>query len=116
MEILCAIHNYGENVENLWNLYGSFMEKILDWNMEKLWSICGELEYWKIVGWKIPKRATMEWYAKPTGRWKNVSENCRLDEHARGQGVHGWNYFRRGWNNHGAHIHVHLLCGNWIPC
>lgn len=44
------------------------MEKNPDWNMEKLWSICGELEYWKIVGRKIPKRAKMEWYAKPTGK------------------------------------------------
>lgn len=26
MEILCAIHNCGEIVENLWNLYGTLME------------------------------------------------------------------------------------------
>ncbi len=36
MEILCAIHNCGENVE-------------------KLWSICGYLTHWKITDWKIPK-------------------------------------------------------------
>ena len=56
------------------------MEKILDWNMEKLWRICGtfvekqiwrncgKLTHWKIASWKIPKRAKMEWYAKPTGK------------------------------------------------
>lgn len=26
----------GEIIENLWNLYGILMEKIIDWNMEKL--------------------------------------------------------------------------------
>lgn len=26
MEILCAIHNCGETIENLWNICGSFME------------------------------------------------------------------------------------------
>lgn len=30
MEILCAIHSYGENVENLWNICGKT-------DMEKLW-------------------------------------------------------------------------------
>ena len=55
-------------MEKLRNLYGSFMEKILDWNVEKLWSICGESTHWKITDWKIPTRDTMEWYAKPT--WK----------------------------------------------
>lgn len=53
-------------MEELWNLCGSFMEKILDWNMEKPWSICEDLTRWKIIGWKISKRAKMEWYAKPT--------------------------------------------------
>lgn len=42
-------------MEELWNLCGSFMEKILDWNMEKPWSICGDLTHWKIADWKIPK-------------------------------------------------------------
>ena len=59
---------HGSFVEELWNLRRSLMEKILDWNMEKLWSICGELEYWKIVGWKIPKRAKLERDAKQTGK------------------------------------------------
>lgn len=45
------------------------MEKILDWNVEKLWSICGESQMWnicvestrwKITDWKISKRDTME--------------------------------------------------------
>jgi hypothetical protein len=51
------------------------MEKKPDWNMEKLWriceelqmwSICGESARWKIIGWKNQRRDTMEWYAKPT--------------------------------------------------
>lgn len=29
---------------------------------------------------------------------KNVSEDFRLGEHARGQRGSNWNYFRRGWN------------------
>ena len=57
-------------MEELWNLCGSFMEKILDWNMEKPWSICGDLTHWKIASWKIPKRTKMEWYAKQTGKVK----------------------------------------------
>lgn len=55
-------------MEKLWRFDGSFMEKILDWNMEKLWSICGGLTRWKIIGWKISKRAKMERYAKQTGK------------------------------------------------
>ena len=55
-------------IEKLWRFDGSFMEKILDWNMEKLWNICVELTRWKITDWKIPKRDTMEWYAKQTGK------------------------------------------------
>lgn len=67
MEVLWNID--GGIMEKLRNLYGSFMEKILDWNVEKLWSICGESQMWnicekptrwKIVGWKISKHATME--------------------------------------------------------
>lgn len=58
----------GGIAEKLRNLYGSFVEKIIDWNMEKLWSICGDLTRWKIIGWKISKRAKMEWYAKQTGK------------------------------------------------
>lgn len=53
MEVLWNID--GGIMEKLRNLYGSFMEKILDWNMEKLWSICGGLTHWKIASWKIPK-------------------------------------------------------------
>lgn len=47
-------------MEKLWNLYGSFMEKILDWNVEKLWSICGKTDMEKL--WKT-----------------NTLENCRLE-------------------------------------
>jgi hypothetical protein len=57
-------------MEELWNLCRGFMEKILDWNMEKPWSICGDLTRWKIIGWKISKRAKIEWYAKQTGKVK----------------------------------------------
>lgn len=94
-------------IDKLWNLRGSLMEKILDWNMEKPWSICGEsqmwnicgyLTHWKITDWKNQRRATMEWYANQPKGWKNVSENCGLGEHARGQRGSNWNYFRRGWN------------------
>lgn len=58
MEVLWNID--GGIMEKLRNLCGGFMEKILDWNMEKLWNICVESTRWKIVGWKIPKRARME--------------------------------------------------------
>lgn len=37
MEVLWNID--GGIMEKLRNLYGSFMEKILDWNVEKLWRI-----------------------------------------------------------------------------
>lgn len=65
-------------MEKLWNLYGSFMEKILDWNMEKLrnlygtfvekqiWRNCGKLTRWKIADWKNQRRATIEWYTNQT--------------------------------------------------
>lgn len=46
-------------MEELWNLCGSFMEKILDWNMEKLWNICEKTDMEKL--WKT-----------------NTLENCRL--------------------------------------
>ena len=85
MEVLWNID--GGIMEKLRNLYVSFMEKILDWNVEKLWSICGESQmwsicgesqmwsicgesqmwsicvestHWKITDWKISKRDTME--------------------------------------------------------
>lgn len=58
MEVLWNID--GGIMEKLRNLYGSFMEKILDWNVEKLWNICEKPTRWKIVGWKISKHATME--------------------------------------------------------
>ena len=56
------------------------MEKILDWNMDKLWNIYGifvgkqiwriyvDLTRWKITDWKNQRRAKMERYAKPTGK------------------------------------------------
>lgn len=75
MEVLWNID--GGIMKKLRNLYGSFMEKIIGWNMEKLWriceesqiwNICGESTHWKITDWKIPKRAKMERYAKPTGK------------------------------------------------
>lgn len=103
-------------MEELWNLCGSFMEKILDWNMEKLWSICGDLTHWKIASWKIPKRDTMEWYTNKLNGWKNVSENCRLDAHTRGQGGFDWNYFRRGWNIRGKALLLFGMPSDWIPC
>lgn len=44
-------------MEGLWNFNGSFIEKILDWNVEKLWNICGESQIWRIyekpIRWKI---------------------------------------------------------------
>ena len=66
----------------------SFMEKILDWNMENqrasvarnygifmehLWkNRYGESmkkpTHWKITDWKKQRRAKMERYAKPTGK------------------------------------------------
>lgn len=88
MEVLWNIN--GGIMEKLRNLYVSFMEKILDWNVEKLWSICGESQmwnicvestHWKITDWKISKRDTMEWYANQPKGWKNVSENHRLGKH-----------------------------------
>lgn len=54
------------------------MEKILDWNMEKLrkiygtfvekqiWRIYVDLTHWKITDWKNQRRDTIERYAKPT--------------------------------------------------
>lgn len=54
------------------------MEKILDWNVEKLWNICVESTHWKITDWKISKRATMEWYAKPNERIEHATEDSRL--------------------------------------
>lgn len=67
-------------MDKLRNLCVSLMEKILDWNMEKLrniygtfvekqiWRIYGYLTHWKIKDWKNQRRAKMEWYAKPTGK------------------------------------------------
>ena len=66
------------------------MEKILDWNMKKLWNIYitfvekqiwriyVDLTRWKITDWKNQRRAKIEGYAKPTEGMENVSENCRL--------------------------------------
>lgn len=68
----------GEIIENLWNLYGSFMEKILDWNVEKLWNICVESTRWKITDWKIPKTRYNGVVREPNGRIENATENCRL--------------------------------------
>ena len=54
-------------MENLWRFDGSFMEKILDWNMEKPWNLYGAFvekqiwrnygkpTRWKIADWKISK-------------------------------------------------------------
>lgn len=50
------------------------------------------------------------------GRWKNVSEDFRLDEHARVYGCRDWNYFRRGWNICGKDFLLFGLLGNWISC
>lgn len=48
-------------MEKLWKIYRTFVEK-------QIWRNCGKLTHWKIIGWKIPKRAKMEWYAKQTGK------------------------------------------------
>lgn len=68
-------------MEKLRNLCGSFMDKILDWNMEKLLNICGKSARWKVTDWKNQRRAKMERYAKPNGRVEHATENCRLGKH-----------------------------------
>lgn len=105
----------GSFVELWWRNYG-IMEKILDWNMAKLCSVCGESTRWKITSWKIPKRDKIEWYAKQTGRWKNVSENCRLGKHWKRQGGFDWNYLWCRWNNCGKTFLFSCVPSDWIPC
>lgn len=46
MEVLWNID--GGIMEKLRNLYVSFMEKILDWNMEKPWRIANVEHLWRI--------------------------------------------------------------------
>lgn len=62
MKILCAIYDCGENVENLWNLRGILMEKILDWNMEKLRRNCGAFVENRKCGTFVWKTNTLENY------------------------------------------------------
>lgn len=78
MEVLWNID--GRIVLKLRSLCVSFMQKILDWNMEKLWKIYGtfvekqiwriyvDLTRWKITDWENQRRAKIEGYTKPTGK------------------------------------------------
>ena len=51
------------NIEKLWNIYGTFVEK-------QIWRIYGDLTRWNITDWKNQRRAKIEWDAKPTKRKK----------------------------------------------
>lgn len=63
-------------MEELWNLCGSFMEKILDWNVEKLWSICEKPTRWKIA--EKPKTRYNGVVHEPNGRIENATEDYEL--------------------------------------
>lgn len=67
----------GGIMESSWNFYGENPRLECGETAEKprsicgesqMWNICVDLTHWKIVGWKIPKRAKMERYAKQTGK------------------------------------------------
>ena len=64
----------GGIMESLWKFHG----EILDWNMEKLWSICGDLTRWKIIDWKIPKTRYNGVVREPNGRIENATEDYEL--------------------------------------
>lgn len=45
-------------MESLWKFHGE--NPRLECGESQMWNICVESTRWKIVGWKIPKRAKME--------------------------------------------------------
>ena len=70
------------NIEKLWNIYGTFVEK-------QIWRIYGDLTRWNITDWKNQRRVKINTQVlrelkctrNQLNGWKNVSENCRLGKH-----------------------------------
>lgn len=81
------------------------MEKILDWNMEKLWRKCGtfvdNLHAGKLQTGKTKDALKLKGTRNQLGRWKNVSENCRLGKHEKRQGIFDWRFLGSCRNNCG---------------
>lgn len=65
---------------------------------------------------KYQRHATMEQYAKPTGRTEHATEDYRLGKDRQRQRGFDWNYLGRGWNNRGQNLLLFGMPSNWIPC